>query len=184
MSMARKPRHSKGRRMVPNYFVFCEGETEVAYVEALRAHFRKPVHIIVRKADSNITDAYIARSKQEYVQTAGDRAFVLFDLDVPGMLEHLNGLKNVEVICSNPCLEVWFLLHFVDVPQELSSEECLKRLWQVYSDYRKGKGSAAFHKELLARMPEAMRRAEQMRKHENPSTDMDELVKAIGGIKE
>ena len=41
-----------------------------------------------------------------------------------------------------------------------------------------------FYKELLARMPEAMRRAEQMRKHENPSTDMDELVKAIGGIKE
>ena len=72
----------------------------------------------------------------------------------------------------------------MDVPQELSSEECLKRLWQVYSDYRKGKGSAAFCKELLARMPEAMRRAEQMRKHENPSTDMDELVKAIGGIKE
>ena len=98
MSMARKPRQSKGRRMVPNYFVFCEGETEVAYVEALRAHFRKSVHIIVRKADSNITDAYIARSKQEYLQTAGDRTFVLFDLDVPGMLEHLNGLKNVEVI--------------------------------------------------------------------------------------
>lgn len=30
--MARVQRTSKGKTMKPNYFVFCEGETEVAYV--------------------------------------------------------------------------------------------------------------------------------------------------------
>ena len=34
--MARKPRTAKGRVMKPNFFVFCEGETEVAYVDILR----------------------------------------------------------------------------------------------------------------------------------------------------
>lgn len=31
--------------MRPNYFVFCEGETEVAYTEMLRSHYRLPIHI-------------------------------------------------------------------------------------------------------------------------------------------
>ena len=35
--------------MSPNYFVFCEGDTEVAYTEMLRAHYRLPIHIIAKK---------------------------------------------------------------------------------------------------------------------------------------
>ena len=37
--MARKEIVSKGKTMRPNYFVFCEGETEVAYTEMLRQHY-------------------------------------------------------------------------------------------------------------------------------------------------
>lgn len=47
--MARKERISKGRMMTPNYFVFCEGDTEVVYVEMLRSHYRLPIHIIAKK---------------------------------------------------------------------------------------------------------------------------------------
>ena len=43
--MARKERVSKGRTMMPNYFVFCEGDTEVAYIEMLRSFYRLPIHI-------------------------------------------------------------------------------------------------------------------------------------------
>ena len=32
--------------MRPNFFVFCEGDTEVKYVELLRSHFRQSIHII------------------------------------------------------------------------------------------------------------------------------------------
>lgn len=31
--MARKARMSKGKTMKPNFFVFCEGETEVTYIK-------------------------------------------------------------------------------------------------------------------------------------------------------
>lgn len=47
--MARKERLSKGRTMMPNYFVFCEGDTEVAYIEMLRSFYRLPIHIIAKK---------------------------------------------------------------------------------------------------------------------------------------
>lgn len=39
--MARKIRVSRGKRMKPNFFVFCEGKTEIAYVKFLRDHKTK-----------------------------------------------------------------------------------------------------------------------------------------------
>lgn len=61
--MARVQRTSKGKTMKPNYFVFCEGETEVAYVEMLRAHYRLPIHIIPKRTLLNVTPALISRCK-------------------------------------------------------------------------------------------------------------------------
>lgn len=61
--MARKERVSKGKVMRPNYFVFCEGETEVAYTEMLRQHYRLPIHIIAKKTLQNITSALVERCK-------------------------------------------------------------------------------------------------------------------------
>ena len=35
--MGRQIRKSKGKTMKPNFFVFCEGESEVAYISHLRS---------------------------------------------------------------------------------------------------------------------------------------------------
>ena len=45
--MGRKVRISKGKQMKPNFFVFCEGETEIAYVKFLRSLYRAPIQVIV-----------------------------------------------------------------------------------------------------------------------------------------
>ena len=86
--MGRKIRISKGKTMKPNFFVFCEGETEVAYVKFLRSIYRIPIQIIPRKSDSNISNKYIENCKKEYITTKNDRTFLMFDLDVDGMYEH------------------------------------------------------------------------------------------------
>lgn len=39
--MARKQRVSKGKTMRPNFFVFCEGDTEEAYVSILSLRCQK-----------------------------------------------------------------------------------------------------------------------------------------------
>ena len=40
--MGRQIRKSKGKTMKPNFFVFCEGESEVAYISHLRSQYRAP----------------------------------------------------------------------------------------------------------------------------------------------
>ena len=57
--MARRVRFTKEKRMRPNFFVFCEGETEIAYIQYLRSKYRVPIQIIPRKSDSNISCRYI-----------------------------------------------------------------------------------------------------------------------------
>lgn len=66
--MARKPRLSKGKTMHPNYFVFCEGDTDVRYVEMLRSLYRQPVHIIAftkpqQSFLKNNTDVAVERAR-------------------------------------------------------------------------------------------------------------------------
>ena len=38
--MGRMVRNSRGKTMKPNFFVFCEGKTEINYVKFLRSVFR------------------------------------------------------------------------------------------------------------------------------------------------
>lgn len=110
--MARVQRTSKGKTMKPNYFVFCEGETEVAYVEMLRAHYRLPIHIIPKRTLLNVTPALISRCKANYVETKHDMTFLMYDLDVPSVLSRLQKIPGAILLCSNPCVELWLLLHY------------------------------------------------------------------------
>lgn len=129
--------------MNPTFFVFCEGKTEAAYVDLLRRSFRVPVEIIVRVSDSNISQPYIDRCKRDRFTTRDDKTFLMFDLDVPGMLEHFRKIKDATLLLSNPCIEYWFLLHYNDVSREISSAECLTRLKAIDAEYSKGDFSAA-----------------------------------------
>ena len=99
--MGRQIRKSKGKTMKPNFFVFCEGESEVAYISHLRSQYRAPIQIIPRKSDSNISVRYIENCKREYVATQNDKTFLMFDLDVNGMLEHLQSIPDVVLLVSN-----------------------------------------------------------------------------------
>jgi hypothetical protein len=172
--MARKARVSKGKMMRPNFFVFCEGKTEISYVEFLRSEFRVPIQIIPRKSDSNISDKYIKRCESEYVTTKNDRTFVMFDLDVDGLLERLNKLKDITLLVSNPCIEIWFLLHLEDCRSEISTEECIKRLSSHFRKYKKG----VLH-DAEKSVSTAIKRAETLPEHCNPSSDIHQLIKSI-----
>lgn len=100
--MARVQRTSKGKTMKPNYFVFCEGETEVAYVEMLRAHYRLPIHIIPKRTLLNVTPALISRCKANYVETKHDMTFLMYDLDVPSVLSRFR--RYLELYSFAPIL--------------------------------------------------------------------------------
>ncbi len=177
--MARKTKQPKDKRMNPTFFVFCEGKTEAAYVDLLRRNFRVPVEIIIKVSDSNISQPYIDRCKREKFTTPKDKTFLMFDLDVPGMLEHLKKIKNVQLLLSNPCIEYWFLLHYKDVTKELSSNECLSMLKKLEKDYSKGSFTPDMTKVLLDKIEEASNRAKTKIGYSNPSSTIHLLADEI-----
>jgi len=62
--MGSKRTQSRGKKINPHFWVFCEGETEEAYVRFLRSEFRLPVEIIPKIAGCDIDSRYIQSSKK------------------------------------------------------------------------------------------------------------------------
>ena len=177
--MARKAKQPRGKKMNPTFFVFCEGKTEAAYVDLLRRSFRVPVEIIARVSDSNISQPYIDRCKRERFTTSADKTFLMFDLDVPGMLSHLSKIKDAILLLSNPCIEYWFLLHYADVNREISSSECLALLRSKDPAYSKGEFSTAMKRILIENISDAAARAKDKEVYANPSSTVHLLTKEI-----
>lgn len=177
--MARKAKLPRGKKMNPTFFVFCEGKTEAAYVDLLRRNFRVPVEIIAKVSDSNISQPYIDRCKRERFTTSEDKTFLMFDLDVLGMLDHLKKIQNITLLLSNPCVEYWFLLHYTDVSREISTATCLSLLKSKDPDYSKGVFSTAMKKILIENIEYASARADKKEVYANPSSTVHLLTKEI-----
>lgn len=169
--------------MRPNYFVFCEGETEVAYIDMLRAYYRLPIHIIAKKTLLNITPALIERCKSVYVQTKDDRTYLMYDLDVSNMLERLQKIPDAKLLCSNPCMELWLLLHYSEQRSELTSEECVLRLASFIKQYKKGVLQNDVKLHLTGNQAAAMDRARKLAAFHNPSTTVYLLIEDLDKLK-
>lgn len=182
--MARKPRSSKGKAMRPNYFVFCEGDTEVRYVEMLRSHYRQPVHIIAKKTLLNITPALIERCKATYMQTKEDKTFLMYDLDVPTILERLRKIPETTLLCSNPCFEIWLLLHAKDQKTPITTD-CLinelKKSSSVWKKYAKSTFTKPQQSFLKTNTDVAVERARNLQELQNPSTGIYKLIELLKG---
>ena len=181
--MARKERTSKGRTMRPNYFVFCEGESEVAYTEMLRGWYRLPIHIIAKKTSLNVTPALVERCKALYVQTKADKTYLMYDLDVEGVLERLQKVSDATLLCSNPCFELWLLLHYVGQRGALASDACVARLKKHVPQYRKGVLGAEMQLWLMKHVGEASERARQLEAYGNPSATVYRLTDELERMK-
>lgn len=180
--MGRQIRKSKGKTMKPNFFVFCEGESEVVYISHLRSQYRVPIQIIPRKSDSNISDRYIDNCKREYVTTKNDKTFLMFDLDVDGMLEHLQSIRGAILLVSNPCIELWYLLHFEKCNAELTQNACLKKLKRHLEHYAKGTLALNERQRLSDKTSEATARAKVLETYKNPSTTIYKMIDLLESL--
>lgn len=169
--------------MKPNYFVFCEGDTEVAYVEMLRAYYRLPIHIIPKRTLLNVTPALISRCKANYIETKNDKTFLMYDLDVPSVLDRLRKIPGAILLCSNPCIELWLLLHHTEQRAEISSADCVAKLSRYIKLYKKGKLSTEDKEYLMRNAQVAGKRAKQLKSYKNPSTTVFELIEELERLK-
>ena len=73
-----------------------------------------------------------------------DIAYCIFDTDVDPnknkIIEEaiqLAKTRNIKIITSSPCFELWFLLHYEYTTASMNNEDVIKRLKSHYSKYSK-----------------------------------------------
>lgn len=103
----------------------------------------------------------------------------MYDLDVPTMLERLQKVPNATLLCSNPCFELWSLLHYTDQKIELTSETCVNLLATFIKQYKKGKLNLAAKQYLMANVSTASARAKKLQPYCNPSTTVYLLIEEL-----
>ncbi|MDD3721323.1 MAG: RloB family protein [Lutibacter sp.] len=182
--MARKRRDPKGKKINPTFFVFCEGETEECYINLLKAEYRIPSIVIhPRIGGNNITENYIQNYKKDKPTHEKDITFLLYDLDVPTMLQRLSKINNCMLLVSNPCLELWFLLHYKNQTSSTNNAYCIKELINRNKSYKKGLIDSKLKDKLEAKRNDALKRARNLTEYDNPSSTVYKFIEILDGLK-
>ncbi len=206
MSKKKNPQFSRKRPSRDRYkriLIVCEGtKTEPIYFGAIRKEKRLTTTAIHVVGTAKSSVSLIEEAKKLYIEVEKDvdlkydEVYCVFDRD-----DHLNipaafdmARKNdFTVIFSNPCFELWFLLHFEDQKSYIDRKKVKsllnKHFKAVYKkEYDKSKD---IYNDLKQSQETAIQRAKELRKlhkdslkqeTENPSTNVDVLLEALDKI--
>lgn len=178
--MKSKRQASKGKKINPHFWVFCEGETEEAYIRFLRSEYRLSLEIIPKIAGSSISSNYIKSYKKDKPTHKKDKDFLIYDSDVPEVLEKLKKIESVHLITSNPAVELWFLLHYKNQTANITEEDCIRELSnRNRNNYKKGKMDIPLKNKLKDKYEEACSRSKRLNLYNNPSTNMHTFIEAL-----
>ncbi len=182
--MARGRRQSRGKKINPTLFIFCEGETEESYVNLLKSVYRLPsIHIHAKIGRNNITAGYIKNYKRDKPTHEKDLTFLMYDLDVPNMLEKLSGIEDSILLVSNPCVELWYLLHYKNQTASTNSADCCREMTNRNKTYKKGIIDSKLKAKLIDKANMAIKRSKKLNKHNNPSTTVFRLLETLIDLK-
>jgi len=174
---SRKRQASKGKKVNPKFWVFCEGKTEEAFVCYLKVRYRLPFKIIPKIIGQNISDDLIDRHKHKREIHSKDKTYLMYDADVSNVLERLKNIKNAKLLASNPTLEYWFLLHYKNQTAQIREEECIRQLSnRNQNKYKKGLIDEKLKQHLDIKQSEACKRAKQTVLYNNPSSNIFEFI--------
>ncbi|MES2173279.1 MAG: RloB family protein [Pseudomonadota bacterium] len=179
--------------------IFSEGQnTEPEYLKGFaRAHGNGLVKIkIVAPAGVPMTivdsaseaKSQVARSKDSFAEY--DQIWAVFDRDEHENVEQAISIaksRGVKVAFSNPCFEVWLLLHHVEYDADEHRKQTQKRYQGIDKGYDPSGSKSVDLKSLIGGYDEACRRAKRMRARREeertpkgaPYTDVDVLTELI-----
>nr|WP_233261445.1 RloB family protein [Vitiosangium sp. GDMCC 1.1324] len=179
--------------------MFCEGEnTEPQYIDAFRKwcrNSRVDVEIakergvpltLVRAAKERKVQAEKEASKAEDDNIAYDEVWCVFDVDEHPNLsdaQQMASANGIKLAISNPCFELWLLLHFRENPGMQHRHDVQKMVVGFVSDYDKHVDFELFK----VGYPAAVMRAKRLDEHasadgesgRNPTTNVYQLTESI-----
>jgi hypothetical protein len=198
-------RRSEKREPKQRFIIFCEGaRTEPHYFDALRRACEDalidvetiaPAGVpltLARKAKEKAEELGLTqhRSKRLNSFEEADQVWAVFDRDEHPNFEEAIALcanSNVEVGRSNPCFEVWLILHVQDYDKPDGRKAAQKLLRNLCPEYDPFSGKTPNCPELVAHVETAEERAKKMLErrlnegcaHGSPSTTVGSLTFAI-----
>ena len=200
----KKKRNDIKRKKKPVMLIVAEGrnKTEKQYFGSFQDQHGK---YVIRFATGLETDPVgmlkaveKAWSKNELSAKDRDKAYIVLDMDCkPDKIRLVKELqkktKNIQFIVSNPCIEVWFILHFIYTTHQFKdSKEPKKELAKYIPGYEE---SMDISEILRSMLDTASKHIEQLKAYYeelgiswgdvdcNPMTDVPEILKELEVIK-
>jgi hypothetical protein len=209
--MARKSHRAGGRslkrrvatrRPRKTLLIFCEGErTEPEYLDALKKQpsVRDVAAVDLRVETGQgrsvprtlVSMAAVARSRAIDEEAEIDEFWCVFDVEWPTNHPGLNdaieqaGQNGIQLAVSNPCFELWLILHFKDQGAWLDNDGARRLRRRLDGSRDKGLDAAKY----MPLTGDAARRAAELDKRHlqndcpfpgnNPSSGMHRLLAAV-----
>lgn len=181
--MASRREPSPSMRMRKIALVICEGETEVSYINLLKKWYKSPIRIVSHIEGTKITQALVDNRTRELKLSKYDKVhtFLMYDMDVPSINEKLLACK-AEKLLSNPCFEIWLLLHAKDRKSPITTDALIKELKKsaaVWKNYAKSDFTDTQIAFLKDNTDKATERAKNLKELQNPSTGVYKLIELL-----
>lgn len=181
--MASRREKSPDKRMRKVALVICEGETEEGYINLIKRWYKSPIRIVSHIEGTRITQAIIDKHARELKISTLDKVdtFLMYDMDVPTINQKIMACK-AKLLLSNPCFELWLLLHIKEQKSALNSDTVLKELKKsttVWSNYNKANYTNTQKTFLREHTKEAISRAKALKEFQNPSSGIYKLLELL-----
>ena len=185
------------------FVIFCEGaNTEPRYFDALRRQFKGAIidveivggagvpATIAASASAAMAAAHRTKRRSKQSFDKNDEVWAVFDEDAhPGVPQALQQCRNagVGIAYSNPCFELWLILHREPFDRPDDRHQVQKHLQGLCPEYDRNAGKspdcvtlvkAVEQAEVLADAQQARRIAEGA-PSSAPSTTVQDLTRAL-----
>ena len=151
MSRARRIARRHGTRPpAARIVVVTEGvSTEPAYLKAFnRYHGDRSARLVTIGVGGDpraVVERAIEESRKLKIDplAARDSIWAMFDRDVHARFDEATDLargNRIALAVSNPCFELWGILHYQEQDAPLGRHECQRKLGELCPDYRAGGG--------------------------------------------
>jgi hypothetical protein len=187
------------RKTQPRVLIVCEGsETEPNYFRALIKHKGLSAVRVVGSDECGTTPCSIVDfAREEQKKATKDSRYAqiwcVFDRDEHPYIESARDRAyalHIDLAFSNPCFEVWFLLHFERSSKHRERDEVKKHLASRKFIPAYNKSMEVYHS-LLESQDKACQHARWLREYhtkagssefQNPSTTVDTLVDYLNSL--
>ncbi len=175
------------REPLPVWLLLCEGRvTEHDYFHAIRRMGNLRASIRIEHCPGGLPKLVEEARRRLSRSNAPDRVWCIADVDdftpdqVRQAVERAAPVSKIALAISNPCFELWALLHFEACQGFLTKEQAKRRLQKYLPAYEK---RLPFDS-LASRVSEALARAKALALKgeqglQNPSTGVHQLIESL-----